>query len=356
MRVRHAERIRMLQRVFRRLRVNEPWRYKAPFLMSVPYFMLFAASASFGTSLITILCSLCTIAGIGGFAYLSNDVFDRTADRTAGRSNGTAHLSTWRTAQAFAAFLGAALAPWIVYFLDVVSLCLLVAEFVLLLAYSVPPLRLKQRGILGVIADALYAHVVPALLAAYTFYVVTGRTYGRFLAFVATLGTWQLFVGLRSAVTHQLADAEHDRAARTSTYVIRRGEQASMRLITFVLAPLELTAWAAFTAVAAATMPLLGAGWLVYAAVTVLIIKVHLRQPAREPLCDRLDRLLNEYYLRWMPLVVLMALCIRDPRMVAFLLLHLLIFRNGLTPLLSQAWYAVRPAGGASARGVVATE
>lgn len=351
-----AESMSVPQRVFRRLRLSEPWRYKAPFLMSVPYFMLFAASASFAKSLITILWSLCTIAGIAGFAYLSNDIFDRAADRAAGRPNGTTDLPAWAAALAFSAFLGAALAPWIFYFVDVVSLSLLIAEFLLLLAYSVPPLRLKQRGGLGVAADALYAHVIPALLAAYAFYVVTGRTYGRFPAFVAMLGTWQLCVGLRSVVTHQLADAEHDRAARISTYVIRRGEQASMRLIAFVLAPLELAAWAAFTAVAAATIPLLAAGWVAYAAVTGLIVKVHLGQPLREPLCDRLDRFLNEYYLRWLPLAVLLALCIRDPRMIALLVLHLVLFRNGLTPLLRHAWYAVRPAGGASARGVVATE
>jgi 4-hydroxybenzoate polyprenyltransferase len=336
--------------VLRRLRLTEPWRYKAPLLISVPYFLLAAGSASWAEALAGVLWALCTIVGIGGFAYLSNDVSDRQADLDAGRPNGTAGLSPARLALAFAAFLAAALAPWILYFpTDALSLGLLAAEFLLLLAYSVPPVRLKERGLPGLVADALYAQVVPALLAAHTFHALTRRSYEGFTAFAAMLGAWQLFFGLRSVLTHQLADAEHDRAAGTSTYVLRHGAQSSQRFLAFVLAPLELATWVGFTALAAATMPILAPAWPIYVAVTAVVIKVHHRQALATPLCDRLDRFLNEYYLRWMPLVILVGLCLRDGRMIALLLLHVAIFRNGLTPLLGAAGYALRrwwPGGG----------
>ena len=330
----------------RRLRVTEPWRYKAPFLISVPYFILFAAAASVGDALVWILLALCTITGVAGFAYMSNDVADRRADVAAGRPNGTAELSTARTTLAFAVFLAAALAPWIAYVpADRVSVSLWAAELLLLLAYSVPPIRLKERGILGVTADALYAHVVPALLAAYSFHVLTQRVFDGFVTFAVALAAWQFFLGMRSVLTHQLSDADHDRASGTSTHVIRRGEEASMRLLKFVLLPLELTTWAIFNVVVAETMPIVAAAWAIYVGVAALVIKIR-REALWQPLCDRLDLLLNEYYLRWLPLVILAGLCFRDARMIVLLVLHLAVFRNGLTPLLRRAWDAVRPAAG----------
>jgi hypothetical protein len=51
------------------------------------------------------------------------------------------------------------------------------------------------------------------------------------------------------------------------------------------------------------------------------------------PLHDRLILYLNEYCLRWLPLVILAAFCLRDPRAVGLFVLHLALFRNGLTAL-----------------------
>jgi 4-hydroxybenzoate polyprenyltransferase len=333
--------------VFRRLRLSEPWRYKAPFLISVPYFLLHAAAASLGESLVAIFWALCTVVGIAGFGYFSNDVVDRRADSNASRPNGTATLSPLRTALVFGCFLAAALVPWLVYFpADRASLGLLAAEFLLLLAYAAPPLRLKERGLSGLVADSLYAHVIPAALAGYTFHLLTGRVYGDFPLFVATLACWQFVLGLRNVLTHQLTDVENDRAAGTTTYVTRRGERAADRLLRHVLVPLELLAWTAFLLVVTPTMPVLAAAWPVYLAVQGLNIARRPGERLFEPSYPRLDLFLNEYYLRWMPLVILLVMAASDSGMIVLFLLHLALFRNGITPWLLARGRRLRHAEG----------
>ncbi len=334
-----ARRARLFEHLFHRLRLSEPWRFKAPFLISIPYFLLFTGGAPFAQSVTAIVCALLTIWGIAGLGYLSNDMFDREADREAGRRNGAAELSPGRLALTFALLLAAGLGPWVLYFpVDAVSASLLAAEAALLLAYSAPPVRLKDKGWMGAAADALYAHVTPALLAAYTFHALTGRVYGDFGAFAAALAGWQFFQGLRNILTHQLSDADNDRASGSATFVTRHGERATDRWLETAVVPLELLGFALFTATAARSMPILAAGWPLYAVVTAGIFRFNYKQPLRGPLTDRLDRFLNEYYLRWMPLVVLAGMCWRDGRMGWLLALHLALFRNGLTPWLERAW------------------
>lgn len=319
--------------LFKQLRLSAPWSFKVPFLISILYFYLYTGVLSLPTALLAVCCSLCTIIGIAGFGYFCNDVTDREADRKAGRPNGTLALTKMQIALLFAFFVVVALVPWVLYFpVNWVSLGLLAGQFLLFIAYATPPLRLKERGVLGLVADALYAHAIPAILAGYTFHLLTNQIYKHTFLLLGALGSWQFFLGLRNILQHQILDVEHDRGAGSCTYAVQAGPKAAFNLMKGLFVPLEILGFVTFTVVISLTIPVMVIAWPVYLLIAGLIVRLHWKEKLLHPLNDRLHFFMDDYYLRWIPLILLGALCLRGPRMGTLLLLHLLLFKNGLTP------------------------
>lgn len=328
---------------FRKLRLSEPWNYKAPLLISIPYLFLYAGHTPFPAALLAIFCSLGTIIGIAGFGYFCNDLADRDADLKAGIPNGTQHLTKWQTVLIFALFLAIALTPWILYFpLNRISICLLANQFLLFIVYAAPPFRLKDRGLPGIIADALYAHANPALLAAYTFYLLTGQGYAHFPFLLATLVSWQFFLGLRNILQHQIQDVANDRAAGSNTYAVQIGEKAAFRLMKRLLVPLELSGFILFICMASIALPALALAWPLYVCTTAVIILLYWKEKLFTPFHNRLCSFVDHYYLRWLPLVVLAALCLHDLRMGLLVFIHLTLFNNEITPFFKHILFRSR--------------
>lgn len=330
---------------YKKLRLSEPWNYKAPFLVSIPYLLLFTGNVPFSNALPAMLCSFCTIAGIAGFGYLSNDVADRTADARAGIPNGTLHLSAWQIIALFGILLAAAILPWIFYFpVTGFSIALLAAEFLLFILYAAPPFRLKERGIWGIVTDALYAHANPALLAAYTFYLLSGKNYGDFNLLLVALVGWQFFLGLRNILQHQLLDMHNDLAAGSKTYAVKIGGQKAFWLMKYVFVPLEILFFLLYITVASFAVPLLAVVWLLFFIITALVITRRWKQPLFSPLHDRLYLFMDDFRLKWLPLVFLAMLCISELSMLLLLVLHVTLFNNGLAPLLKKSLFRFRTA------------
>ena len=320
--------------MFARFRLSEPWRYKAPFLISVVYFFLYVNSVRFADALLAVACALCTICGFAGVGYLSNDVSDREADVKAGKPNATVGLSLGRLAALFALFGAGAVLPWVMFVpVDRTWVALLVLEFLLFALYAVPPFRLKERGLLGPLTDAMYAHANPALLAAYTMHLVTGKRYSQALWWIASLWTWQLFVGLRNIIRHQMTDAAHDRDAGTVTWVTRAGQQAAARALRTLIVPVEVFAFAVWLVVTSSAIPALAIVFAVHVTCTALVIRRYSGRLSNQPLHEMLVLFLDDFFVGWMPLVVLVALATLDWRMAALPLLHVVVFQDRLRPL-----------------------
>ena len=331
--------------IFRKLRLSEPWNYKAPFLICVPYFFIYASRVSFPSALPAIIYSLSTGVGIAGLGYFINDLADRKADLKAGVANGTRHLKGLQIILVSGFFLFTALLPWLLYFpADGITVSLLINQFLLYILYAAPPFRLKERGLAGVVADALYAHANPALIGVYTFYLLTGEVYPHFVLLVATLVSWQFFFGLRSILQHQITDAANDKAAGSNTYAVQVGIKAVYRLIERFLVPLELFAFLMFTLVTSITIPAFFFNWPLYMFIIWLLIRYQEKGSSLMPLSDRLYLFFDYYYLRWMPLFFLAAISLQDPGMSLLFFIHLVLFNNGLTPFLKKIFYRFRAA------------
>jgi 4-hydroxybenzoate polyprenyltransferase len=157
------------------------------------------------------------------YGYLVNDLADRELDRRHGKPNVFTGMGGIRPlAVVGVTAVGAALAglpflhrPW---FAVLWGAWFCVATF-----YSLPPLRLKERGLRGLAAAILAQQTLPTLLifAAFGHPASWGA-----LAFVI----YATARGVSSDVGHQMRDWAHDAGTETPTFAVRRGYSSICRL------------------------------------------------------------------------------------------------------------------------------
>lgn len=301
------------------------WRPKATNLLAVLYAVTFVTDLRFAQAIVLIGPSILTIFGIGTVGHLLNDWHDMHADAAIGKSNRLAGVPPPRAAALLAGALVLALLPWVVLPWDGVSAGLLLIELALLVAYAVPPVRLKERRTWPVFADAAYAYAVPAVLAAHTFNLAAGqRVRGVFLG---VLFAWQLALGVRHFLNHLALDRHNDIVTRTPTLATEKGNRFIHRLVRWVVLPVEVAGFVGFLA-------LLGQRHLalpVTFAALVLIwssVQVVLTGARRSPLGPyrfsktHLDRLYQDI----LPLALLLFLTSGDWRFGFLLAGHALMF------------------------------
>lgn len=311
----------------KKLRLSNPWKFKAPVLMAVPYLVFLMSGDTGRHALTAVLASVTIIVGVAGLGYLSNDLGDREKDAAIQKENATIGLALSSIVLLFLLFLALATAPWLYLPFTWQSLYLLLFQLFLFYAYAFRPLRLKERRFLGVIADALYAHLVPTLLAAYTFYTLTGRHMAQDLLLLSVLCTWQLILGIRNICFHQLKDHDNDTASGTSTFVTHYGLQKTTVFITTYILPLELLSFLAFTVLVSCSFPLFA---VVIAAYWLYKFLAERKTLSHFNYRDYAYKFLDDLYIQWLPLALLLLLCFRSFYFLPVLMLHLLLFRSEL--------------------------
>jgi 1,4-dihydroxy-2-naphthoate octaprenyltransferase len=328
---------RLFDLLYRRLRLKNPWNYKAPLLLAGPYFVIGASQVPWDRALLGMLASLCTIIGVAGFAYFLNDLTDARKDLLAGKDNVVAGMGGGRRFAVLSIFLAAALGPWLYLPLTRTSAALLVLEFALFLVYCVPPFRFKERGVLGLLTDATYAHALPAVLAALTFSYLADEPYPRLREFLLALGVWQGILGVRNIVLHQLQDHDADVISGNRTLAVVLGQARLATLLALVLVPMEIMAAGTFALVVSDRMP-----WLVPAYGGFILLTIaRLRgfgRPFPATVRERLYAYADDFYTDWLPLLILGYMIAVNPKCWPLAILHIVLFRNGLR----QSWHELK--------------
>jgi cytochrome P450 PksS len=246
---------------------------------------------------------LCLYASYG---HVANDYSDLAVDRAAGKPK---LLAGWRPPAALAAIVasggGAVLLGWARFgraTAAATALAVLLAG-----SYSLRPLRLKERGVLGWGAAAVAQRTLPLAIV---FEALDG--WDAAAVALCVLATW---IGVRFIALHQLGDLASDVRAGVRTAATVRGEAGVERLVTRVLFPLEAgTACVAVAAMsvsepAVAAVAAGYAGWL---------WTRRRRRKQSSPLSYALFR--GFYCLLW-PAVLATLLALRDPQFVVVLAL-----------------------------------
>ena len=205
------------------LKIHRWWDYQLTIMLALAYQITAGASSvpRLSSWLTALVLFVLACVGIAGFGHLVNDYFDRAADRLSGAPNLVGDRATGSlVAKTFAVF-ALAWIPWLWLPTDAVILCLLGVEFLLFVMYSMPVVRLKERGLLGPVTDSLYSYTVSTTVATLVFAKLA--QFHIPVWFSLLLAVWSFLLGLRQMLAHQILDASRDAHAGVRTFVTING-------------------------------------------------------------------------------------------------------------------------------------
>ncbi|MDQ2772561.1 MAG: UbiA family prenyltransferase, partial [Bacteroidota bacterium] len=240
-------------------RASEWWAYKFAPLLGTAYATVVLARVPLAPLLPQVLLLLLASTVGATFVSLLNDWTDRADDAAAGKTNRLAHKS--------AGFVTGALGLCVVaglgfggYFWRASPLGSLLygGAWLAYALYSLPPFRLKVRGLAGVLADAAGAHLLPHLFTAVLLSAWAGWPAAG--AWLLAVGGWALGAGIRNILWHQLGDEAADRRAGVRTFVVKQGAARAKMVAASVALPLELLGLVSLLWQLAAALPLLALG------------------------------------------------------------------------------------------------
>lgn len=300
------------------------WFNKVP--LSVTLVLLLVDGRPFGLPEAAVLgLVVLAVCAVGNYGYALNDLYDVDEDRRVGRANATIALGEGRmwlaigASALLAVLFGAAAGGW-------PGTWLVLGVLLLPLAYSVPPLRIKERKWLGVFADALAAHVFPAMLALVAVAHLLQRPVP--VALTACLLAWSAATGLRGILSHQLHTADRDRDAGLVTVVHDLGRRRLERGLVFGLLPVEVIGFlgAILLCDTGPVLWLLGGLYLAYEGVRTA--SGHFKVTALRPEGQRYLPFVDEgFYKAWGPIVLAIDAARVDPKYLLLLVPYAWWFR-----------------------------
>lgn len=234
-----ASPLRKVRRVADALRTNQWWGHMLGPIVAFAALQIGWRQVPPGEGLPRVLALVFSAVALAGYGYVVNDAADVEPDRLAGKANAMARFSMPVRLAVIAAFAVVGALPWLVFPLEAPALAALGAIYLIPLLYSVPPTRLKERHLLGPLADASNAFMAPALFTIALF-APLGEAAGPPLLMPVGAVAWTLGFGLRAILKHQVDDAENDERSGTTTFVVRFGAGRARAVVSRVLFPVEL--------------------------------------------------------------------------------------------------------------------
>jgi 4-hydroxybenzoate polyprenyltransferase len=332
-----SSRLRRFAGLWENARPGDWWEFKIPPLLATAYATALLLHVSFQQ--LWPLLLLLLFALLPGAAYVSvlNDITDLQDDIQCGKTNRMVGRSGAFKFFALALCLLLGLGAGLLLRHFPLTLGFYAATWVAYTLYSVPPFRLKVRGIWGVAMDASGAHLFPTLWTASLIVEATGHALPIF--FLVSLGIWASALGLRGILWHQLYDRENDRLGHVSTFAARKDPESIRLFVARVAFPLEMlalgiilvqleTPWA--WAVLAGYLAM---EWMTrrFMAIDLILVQptVHFRI------------IFAEYYQLWYPLTFLIAMAQQSWWALMLIALQLILFPHCFYVFLCHANFIV---------------
>lgn len=179
---------------------------------------------------------LATIVALGAFGYGINEMADRPADERAGKKNRARGMAPALLAFYLAATACSTLAAAFVANVSFFTVGMALFYLVVAWQYSYGPMRLKERGIWGIIAAALAQWTAPiAMIFSMHAASVTALSAVCFAVLCSALG-------VRWMGVHQYKDLMADRMAGVRTFVSMGGGVTKLVQLSFVMELVCITA------------------------------------------------------------------------------------------------------------------
>lgn len=315
------------------LRAGEWWEYKLVPILTVGYMTAMKA----GNNILPVALWLVFIffSLIVGASYVSliNDITDIEEDRAAGKKNRMAAMKPAIRWMFPALMIASGVGFGYFYAVHLPSVLLYLASWIVFSCYSIPPVRLKTRGIWGVLADGTASQFFPSLLMVSFISFKTGQPIH--LLWFCAVGGWSFALGLRGILWHQFHDLQNDRKIGINTFAVHTNEQA-IHLIGRTLMFIELLSLFTMLYYFNALLPLIAlALYLINVAVSYRMKKI--TQVIIKPAGFEEYRIfMSEYYIVFLPLAVLVGAGIQYPGNWLILAIHLILFSANLFKTISN--------------------
>lgn len=311
-------------------RTSEWFQWKIPPLLAAGYAVIFINDLPFSSDILDLALLIISICMVGAYGYIINDVFDIEQDLAAGKKNTMVKLSPFMRFFLLGLCLLIGFAVFLLLNPTPFLLSLYTANFLLPTLYSVPPIRWKERGILGVLADTAAAHMLPTLIIIYTFTQLVPAVGIDSWFLLVTMTLWAFFVGFRGIINHQLLDLEDDQKIAVVTFAGSKPRKAIRNIVLWFSYPAELISFAAFISLLTVNSTLLGFAVSGFALLEISkwwrgwqFTYFFPETPESERYLPFMD---NEFYVAWLPVLLAFQLLFLNPLFAIILALHLLIF------------------------------
>jgi 4-hydroxybenzoate polyprenyltransferase len=311
------------------IRSRDWWNYKTPLVLAAAYGAAYLSSIDHDTIFMSVGLVIWYVFALGSFGYVLNDLCDIEEDRLADKVNQMGPFSRFARVVILSGVVVIGFIP-IALLSPPFALSVCFLNYLFPVLYSVKPIKLKERGLWGVIFDAAGAHVLPALYAITLVYESAGvNLINEQVVFTLTFSILTGLIGLRGILNHMQHDRENDKASGISTFVMHLSEHRFIFLIKslfvlegafFILLALSLPS---------VTLSLL-VGFIFY--VTIMLSKYligwtwqyqennQIKQNFRLPLQD------SNFYLNWVPVILLAGLLLQDLVWAGILVIHVVLF------------------------------
>jgi 4-hydroxybenzoate polyprenyltransferase len=215
-------------------RIYDKVLYKFSLIFTAIYYIIFNGNAFENKIYFYLLLAFATSVGIAGIGYMFNDYIDFDDDVKNNKKNIFINKSKFQIIILAFIFLTFAINPWFFFPFTKITLSLISIEILLLFTYAFPPFRLKERPILGIVCDSLYAQVIPCMLACYTFYKI-GTAFNYKIEIIIFYICWLFLLGIRNILLHQIEDIKNDLNTKTRTFVTEYGILFAKRIIKYII-------------------------------------------------------------------------------------------------------------------------
>lgn len=317
-------------------RASEWWNSKIASLCGLIYLFALANNIEVKTFLPTFLFLIIWMVFAASFGFYINDIFDVEKDAIAGKRNfAKLHSNLKRFSISVFLCLGIFL-NWLFLSKSLAIGVLIIAQIFLFFLYSLPFIRLKEKPLLGIISDAVYAYVIPGWII---LILTTGNTIGNSYILFMCYMAWLTTVGVRNIISHQLEDYENDRQTGTITSVTHYGYENVLRFLKIILPFFELSLLITFLCLQPEKLKYLALFYIIYVIYVVLReLKSDLWNNNQITIkhYNLLYNFFNEFYEKWLPPIMLILLSFKESVYFILLITHLIIFSKVATDFLTD--------------------
>lgn len=290
--------------------------------MALAYGGILYSDISFQKAVVFLPAILFWLIASASLGHLINDYFDRETDALAEKKNVLEGVAPRKIKLLIVIAIILSLLPTLIFARKIESLLYVVCQAQLFFLYSSSPFRLKTKPFGGILSDALYAHVLPAMVIFNALGVAPIS-----VCFTVVVLFWLVAQGLRNILLHQAGDYLNDVASNTQTFAIVYGNKTVYGLVNYILLPVEL-----ICLLCALCFP--DYCYLVAAIFFFWLVKWYAEkyawrstlQFAKQPHASL--SFMNNMYEEWLPLMFLILLVLYNFQFSLVLAGHLLLFRT----------------------------